>query len=568
MPILDEAKTDVVKTDVLVLGGGIAGCFAAIKAKESGLDVVMVDKGNVGRSGLSHQMSGVLTYFNPGKDDYDEWYREGLEVGEWINDQELFEGMISETTDRIRDLENWGVAFQKEGGEIIRKPSAGRMHTMNALMTNSGFQLMSVLKGEVLRHGVRMIERVMVTDLLTSDGELPTNGRIVGAVGFNIRTGKFYIFKSKATIIATGPTYIAFPTKFMPNLSGDGKAMAFRAGCEMRNVEFCSVSPHPAGLNCAPGMHILVGEGVHFVNSKGERFMQRYDPVRLERSTREAVTIAMITEEREGRGPIYWDARHFDESAYRRIGMAIPIVVESLAAVGLDFRKDKIPYTYHVTDLSSGGIRVNRERETTVPALYAAGAASDHGELGVATDTITPGMAAAIGGYHAGEAVAKDAAEIKEPTINERQVRLLKEEIFAPLKRESGLNHQEVREHCRSIGEQGLLGPIINESGLKAAIDAVQEIRENEIPKLVATDYHELARCIGMGNALLFFELLPRCALLRTERRGGHYRDDYPERDDAKWLKWVIAKKVNGKIKVWAEPIPFEAYPLNPGLAE
>ncbi len=563
MAALEEAKTEVVKTDVLVLGGGIAGCLAAIKARESGLDVVLVDKGNLGRSGISFMMAGVLTYFDPEKDDYDEWYKECVELGQWINDQKCLEGMINETTGRIRDLDSWGVEFQKVGGEFIRKPGVGHIHARNILMTNGGFQMMLVVRGEVLRRGVRVIERVMTTDLLTSDGELPTKGRIVGAVGFNIRTGKFYVFRARATVIATGMTGSVTLRPVAAILSGDGKAMAFRAGCEMRNIDLTFSSPHPAGLNCGPGLNILTGEGTIFVNAKGDRFMQKWDPIRMERAPRTLICRAIATEELEGRAPVYLDATHLDEAAHGRIEKCIPIILRSFASAGLDLRKDKIPYTSDLIDVGPGGIRVNGENATTIVGLYAAGAASDHGEIGV-TNYISLGMVSAIGGYRAGEAAAKCTAKTGEPTINERQVQVLKQQVFAPMNRESESKHQEVRQHCKSIFQKGLLGPIKNERGLKEAIGAARGIREREIPKLAARDFHELARCIGLGNELLFLELFSRCSLLRTESRGWHYREDYPQRDDANWLKWVIAKREDDGIKVWIEPIPFEEYPLKP----
>lgn len=112
------------------------------------------------------------------------------------------------------------------------------------------------------------------------------------------------------------------------------------------------------------------------------------------------------------------------------------------------------------------------------------------------------------------------------------------------------------------IINNGLLGPIRNEKGLKEVIDLVQAIKDEQLPKLAAHDYHELTRCLGVANALLFMELVPRCALMRTESRGSHYRKEYPERDDANWLKWVATKKENDAISVWAEPIPFPEYPL------
>ncbi|MBI4186688.1 MAG: FAD-binding protein [Chloroflexi bacterium] len=567
MAILEEAKTETVNSDVLVLGAGIAGCFAAIKAREFGLDVVLVDKGNVGRSGLSPMMSGVLSHFDPQEDNYDEWLKECVEVSEWIADQKILDGMVNRTTECIRDMQSWGVKFQKQGGKLIRKPMSGDVHARHVLMTRGGLQLMSVVRGEVLRRGMRVIERVMATDLLTSDGEIPTNGKIVGAVGFNVRTGKFYIMRAKATIIATGMTGVVLLRSPADILSGDGKAMAFHAGCEMRNMDLSQYSPHPLGLNCAPGLNILAGEGAILVNAKGDRFMEEWDPILLERASRVVVCKAIATEELRGRSPVYFDAAHLDEAAHVRIEKCIPLVVKSLELAGLSLRKDRIPYTIDLSNTGGGGIRTNREKATTIPSLYACGDASDHGEMGV-TALISPGIASAIDGYRAAEAVAGYITEVKPPSVNERQIQALKERMFAPMKFEAGLNPQEVRQHCRSILARGLLGPFKNSRRLKEAIDVAEEIRENVIPKLAARDYHELASSIGLGNALNFIELYSRCSLLRAESRGSHWREDYPERDDAHWLKWVVAKREDDGIKVWAEPIPYEEYPLKPKLAK
>jgi len=243
--------------------------------------------------------------------------------------------------------------------------------------------------------------------------------------------------------------------------------------------------------------------------------------------------------------------------------MAIPIIIRSFALAGLSLRKDRIPYTSGLSDVGPGGIRVNKSGETTIPGVYAAGAATDHAEDGV-DNIIGHGMESGIGGHRAGEAAAKYAMEIREPTICEHLIKSLKEHLFGPMKRQSGLKHQEVMGHCMRIWESGLLGPVRNKRGLEEAVAAAQKIREEEAPKLVARDYHELARSIGLGNGLLLMELLPRCALLRTESRGSHYREDYLTRNDQDWLKWVIAKKENNGIKVWAEPIPYSQYRLKP----
>ncbi len=553
--ILEEANAEVITTDVLILGGGIAACHAAIRAKEHGLDVVLVDKASIGRSGNSPMMSGVLTYFDPESDDYGEWYRECIDAGEGLVDERNLDGMINESHHRIREMVSWGVRFQQEDEEYIRKPCVGHIHARNVLMTNSGFQMMSVIRGEVIRRGVKIIERVMAIDLLTSDGETPTGGAVVGALGINVRTGKFYVFIAKATVLTTGNTCSVHLGSSAPVLSGDGQGMAFRVGCEMRNYELCMYSPHPAGLNCAPGLNIFTTEGAYFVNAKGDRFMPQWDPQRMDRAPRVVTSRAIITEEYEGRGPVYLDATHLTDDSYRRIEQCAPIVLASVAAIGLNIRKDKIPYTASLGDIGPGGIRINKDGATTIPGLYAGGSVSDHAEQGVA-NVISQGMMSLIEGWRAGEGAAKYAAGLAQPAIRERQMQHLKDRTLAPMKRQSGTQHEMLRKYARNMLRNGLLGPVKNENNLRKAVEEVRDLREKQTSKLAARDYHELARCIGIQNELLFLEMYAVCSLLRTESRGMHWRKDYPQRDDTNWLKWVIAKRDGDDIRVWAETIP------------
>lgn len=546
---------EILNTDVLVIGGGVAGCFAAIEAAKAGLSVTIVEKANVGRSGTSHQMSGVLTYFDPAQDDAGQWYRECLEAGQGLCDRACLQGMVEKTTERISDLEAWGVSFLKEDGKFVRKPGVGHQYARNAILAGGSFQVMSALRGEALRRGIRLVERVMVVDLLTSDGQSPTGGSVTGAVGFGVRNGKTYAFKARAVIIAAGCTRaVDISPATMASLSGDGKGMAFRAGCEMRNVELTLFSPGPTHFMCAPGINILFGEGAVMVNSREERFMQKWDPVRVERAPRSVLSKAMAIEEREGRAPIYLDARRLDDAAHRRIELALPIVINSFHKGGLDLKKDRIEYSLRLTDLGPGGIRADAGGATSVPGLYAAGAATDHGEDGV-SNIIGHGMESCIGGARAGRAAARYAAEARETPLVNSQLNKTVNEMFRPLTREKGRRHEDIRRKIKDLGREGLLGAIRNGGGIAKAI-ADLEIIKNQTPQLAARDYHDLARVLGLDNELLFLEILARCALYRTESRGSHYREDYPGRDDGNWLKWVIARKKDGKIIIWDEPVP------------
>jgi succinate dehydrogenase/fumarate reductase flavoprotein subunit len=507
----------------------------------------------------------VTSYFDQNKDSYDDCYQECVEGGRWLVDQGRLKDMIYETADRVHDLDRWGVTFQRDpGGGYIRSPGVGQKYSRIVYFTKGGFQMMSVVKGEVLRHGVRALERVMITDLLTSDGASPTSGRVTGAVGFNARNGKFYVFQAKAAVIATGPTTLLWRGyAWAPSLSGDGQAMAFRAGAEMRNYDIAFYRFHPAGFNCAPGANVLVGEGLVMVNGKGERFMRRYDPVREERATAAMVCRAMAEEVRQGRGPILWDATHLDDAAHSRIEKSLPIVTRQFALKGLSLRKDRIPYSCILNDLGPGGVRVSdKHGATSVGGLFCGGAATDHGEDGV-SNVINHGMESAIGGHRAGEGAALYAREIDSTSFNDGQVRELKKQIYAPLQREKGMDYRLPKIKCDRVFDSGLLGPIRNEKKLKQALEEVLAIKE-DLPGMVAGDPHELSRCTGIANAVLFPELIARCAVLREESRGSHYREEYPEVDDANWLKWVIARRRDDDVEVWTEQIPFDEYPVKP----
>jgi succinate dehydrogenase/fumarate reductase flavoprotein subunit len=222
-----------------------------------------------------------------------------------------------------------------------------------------------------------------------------------------------------------------------------------------------------------------------------------------------------------------------------------------LAKGGRDFRKDRIEYNVRISDLGPGGIRADRVGRTNIPGLYAAGAASDHGEDGV-SNVITHGMESAIGGYRAGHAAAKFAYNKEESRIDDSQLKGFIQHIYEPMGKAKGMRHQEVRQKIKKMGEDGLVGAVRNANRLKNAIEIIEQIK-GMLPDLIAQDSHDLTRALGLNNEVLFVELLAKCALHRTESRGSHYREDYPGRDDDNWLKWVIAKKVGEDIKIWDE---------------
>lgn len=553
--LVKDKETERLRTEVLVIGGGIAGCLAAIRARELGCDVTLVEKANIGRGGYSHQMSGVLTYFEPSRDDLDGWYAECVRAGQGMVDQERLAGMVEETTARARDMVAWGVLFQRQHEEFIRNPGVGHKLGRNLLLENGGFQMMSAIRGEVLRREVRCIERVHISDLFSSDGCYPTKGRVTGALGFQVRRGRVYVLQAKAVVLATGATDLWY--LHAPSLSGDGRVMAYRLGAAMRNVELAYNTPKPLHFDTAPGANELFGEGAYMVNRQGERFLAAWDAERIERAPRVVVGRAINDEYFHGRGPVYLDARHLSEEAHGRLEKTLPILINSFAKAGLSLRRDLIEYTAVISDLGAGGLRVDPVGATTVEGLYAAGAVSDHGEDGV-TNIITHGMEAAIGGWRAGEAAARDAGASDFTELRTSDEEEFRARLRAPFERPDKLTDRDLLKVFRDV--EDLAGVRRSQAKLEEALEMVEMARGELLPALRPRDYHHLSVVLGYEHTLFFVEMLARTALVRTESRGGHFRSDYPQRDDANWLKWLIVKPGKKGMEINAEPVPAGRY--------
>lgn len=543
------------RTDVLVIGAGIAGCHAAIRARELGAEVLLVEKANIGRGGYSHQMSGVLSYFEPTQDDADAWYDECVRAGQGMVDQDRLAGMVEETTERVRDMVAWGVQLQKRHNDFIRNPGVGHKKGRNVLLANGGFQMMSTIRGEVFRRGVNCLERVHITDLFTSDSAYPTRAHVNGAIGFQVRRGRIYVIQAKAIVMATGATDMWYLKA--PSLSGDGRAMAYRLGCEMRGIELAFGTPKPTDFDTAPGSNELFGEGAYMVNAAGERFMGAWDAERIERAPRAVMVRAINEEYVNGRGPVYLDARHLSEEAHNRLEKTLPIMINSFAKAGKSLRTDRFEYTAIMNDLGPGGMRVDHAGATNVDGLFAAGAVTDHMEDGV-SNILTHGIESAIGGWRAGAAATRYAAGsefVEPPAAVEDEFR---GRFLAPFEYPDKAANTDVWKVFRQLGE--FIGLRRNPVRIAQALRLIDEAKGELLPSLRARDYHHLSVVLGFANSLFFIEMLAKTAQVREESRGAHFREDFPRRDDERWLKWLIVKPGAHDMHITEEPVPVGRY--------
>lgn len=557
-------QTIFLETDVLVIGGGITGAFAAWKARQSGAEVLLVDRSYFGRSGCSALASGVYPVYMPG-DDVDAWVRA---FGGPLVNQPLLRKSLPVMYEHLVTMDRWGVRWVKQGDRIVRMGAPGRSFENGAWMAEGGPQMMMSVRGGVLQSGVRVLNRIAITDLLTADGQLPTQGRVVGAVGFHVRSGASYVIRARATIVCTGPYKFPYPSPggtlgYMPvDLSGDGIAMMLRAGAQLSRLELGGINLNPDGLLCAPGLESLMPSAAKWVDKTGRRFLRDYDPQRMEMTSRALLYFAIAHEKKQGNVPAM-DLSQIAPERLRLLRAVIPIIMSNYEGAGYDVTKEAIPYTYQVAGTSGifgAGARVSERGETTLSGLYAAGTCSDMAYL--------PGghlSFCSVTGQWAGEAAAAYALEARGAPVSSDQVERAVRAIREPLDRADGLSYEEVHGRLGELLVQKV-GLVLHGKRLEAALEALLEIRANDLPRLRARDPHGLAKVWGLFQYTQVLEATLRAYLYRTESRVAFLREDFPVIDNVNWLRIVLVQRQGNTLKLWDEPIPesFHLIPVQP----
>ena len=542
------------ETDVLVVGGGIAGAFAAYRAREAGARVLLVDRSYFGRSGCSALASGVYPSYMPG-DDVDAWMRA---FGGPLVNQPLLARSLPVMHEHVMLMDGWGVKWLKQGRKIVRMGAPGRSFANGVWMAEGGPQMMMAVRSGVVGSGVEVVNRVALTELLTSDGRLPTRGRVVGAAGFHTRTGEVHEFAAHATVVCTGPYKFPYPWPgstlgYMPiDLSGDGIAMMMRAGAELSRLELGGINLNPDHALSAPGLESLMPSGAKWVDRDGRRFLEDYDPKRMEMTSRALLYFAVAHQKERGRVPAM-DLRDVPPERMELIRRVIPIVAANQEAVAGDLTETPVPYTYQVAGTSGifgAGARVNERGETTVPGLYAAGTCTDM--------TWLPGghlPFCSVTGDWTGRAAGREPRPENPVPPQADQLRRVADEVLAPLRQRDGAAFDRVHRRLgRLLMEK--VGLVLHADRIDAALDELAEIRANDAPRLMARDPHELAKAWGLKQYLQVLEATLRAYRRRTESRVAFIREDYPVIDNVDWVRMVVVKREDGDLKLWDEPLP------------
>ncbi|MBW2095945.1 MAG: FAD-dependent oxidoreductase [Deltaproteobacteria bacterium] len=580
-----------VETDVLIIGGGLAGCMAAVKAGETeGISVTLVEKSNTVASGCAasgidhvwayipeiHEKMGYTL------DDMADDHRIGISFGFFRRD--LFDLVAGTMYARVLDLERFGIRFRYEESEI---PGHFRIvqqfHSVPTSFNFNGGPLKPVLCKEVRKRGVKIINRVQMTDLIS------TSGQVSGAVGVGVRDGKIYFFKAKSIVLCSGRSNrlsrnlcgFDFNLRMPAPLSGDGTSMAVRAGLPVVNIEFLSniLGPAPCG-NYNPNYgdpRNTVQPAARIIDGKGNVIVPRtrfFDWERLgrekwtaewrdkwlrERKASRGEKLNLAERLKRGEGPFYLDFSEGSEEeleyitwSIRHEGKGTQFMRYFLEEEGASLRDNPQEYAGYwpreISGTAAKGLWVNRDLETEMANLFAAG-----DEVGGLPWQASAGAFAQ--GWHAGEMAAQRARAQKSfLTAGEETAEARKTLCSEMLGRERGFHWREVE-----IGVQNLMdfycGDIRSGPMLERGLERLEDARK---APLKAENPHELGRCLDVMSIIDNADLVLRASLARKESRPipfGFRRADYPEQDDEKWKVFLgIRKDKNGTYEIERYP--------------
>jgi succinate dehydrogenase flavoprotein subunit len=568
-------KYETHEHDVLIIGAGGAGLRATIEALAQGASVGVVCKSLLGKAHTVMAEGGIAAAM-ANVDPADGWkphFRDTMRGGKFLNNWRMAQLHAQEAPDRIRELEQWGALFDRtEDGRILQRAFGG--HTYKRLVhvgDRTGLELIRTLQDRGVALGVDVYMECTVTKLLM-DG-----GRVAGAFAYWRESGRFVVFKAKAVVLCTGGIGKAYRvTSNSWEYTGDGQALAFEAGAELKDMEF--VQFHPTGMVWPPGVQgILVteavrGEGGILRNKNGERFMEKYDPKRMELSTRDVVARSIYTEVKEGRGSehggAYLDISHKPAEYVKRKLPSMYHQFKDLADVDITQGPMEVGPTCHYV---MGGINVEGETQaSTVPGLYAAGeaAAGLHGANRLGGNSLSDLL---VFGRRAGMAAAQYAKGVAPPAVDSAQVEAAAREMLEPFERTDGESPYEIHRDLQET-MQNLVGIFRNEEDLTKSFIHLEELKDRakkvrvDGSRLFNPGWH-LAR--DLKAMLIVSEAVALSARERKESRGAHARIDYEKTDDEKWgkLNNIIARDGEG-MKLFQRELPRMPDDLKQILAE
>ncbi len=560
--------------DVLIIGAGGAGLRASLEALAQGASVGVVCKSLLGKAHTVMAEGGIAAAM-ANVDAADNWkthFRDTMRGGKFLNNWRMAQIHAQESPDRVRELEQWGALFDRtENGNILQRAFGG--HTFKRLChvgDRTGLEMIRTLQDRGVQQGIDVYMECTVTRLLTD------NGSIAGAFAYWRETGRLIVFKAKSIVIATGGIGKAWRiTSNSWEYTGDGMALAYEAGAELMDMEF--VQFHPTGMVWPPGVQgILVteavrGEGGILRNKAGERFMEKYDPKRMELSTRDVVARSIYTEVKEGRGTehggAYLDISHKPAEYVKKKLPSMYHQFKELADVDITKGPMEVGPTCHYV---MGGIRVDAETaESSVPGLFAAGeaAAGLHGANRLGGNSLSDLL---VFGRRAGLAAARHAQQVSASSIDNSQIEQSEKELLSPFSNTGAESPYAVHRDLQEF-MQNLVGIFRTEEDLKKALVELEKLKARaakagvEGSRLFNPGWH---LSYDLKSMLTVSEAVTHSALARKESRGAHSRIDYPNLDPVWEKKHNVVVRENGSMKRRENPIEEMPAELRQLLAE
>jgi len=551
--------------DAIVVGAGGAGLWAALELAREGVNTAVLTKLYPTRSHTGTAQGGVCAALGNLEEDHWEWHMfDTVKGGDYLVDQDAAEVLAREAIETVIELEHMGLPFNRTpDGKIDQRRFGG--HTSNYgeapvrracfAADRTGHMILQTLYQQCIKHGVKFFDEFQVVDLLFEGGEPGEGGRAAGVVAHRLADGAFHTFRAKAVLLATGGFGRMFRiTSNAHSLTGDGVALCYRHGIPLQDMEFFQF--HPTGI---VGIGILLseaarGEGGTLLNDKGERFMERYAPKLMELAPRDMVSRAMYQEIRAGRGIggkdyLYLDVRHLGRKV---IEEKLPDITDFARIYqGVEPLKEPVP-VQPTAHYATGGIPTNVSSEvvrddkgTVVPGLFAAGecaCVSVHGANRLGTNSLVDLL---VFGRRAGRQMARYAGQVERPLPIADAVEPVRAQLEAIRGREtSGESAAVIRTELQAM-MMDKVGVYRDAKLLTEALAKVKEL-ESRYTSISIADCGsvfntELLEAQELGYLLDIAHVTVASALARTESRGAHSREDYPERDDKKWLKHTLA---------------------------
>jgi len=552
--------------DIIIVGAGLAGLRAAVAASEvnSKLDIAVISKHHPLRSHSVCAQGGTGAVMRD-KDSFDLHAYDTVKGADFLADQDTVEFFVRQAPREIVLTEHWGCPWSRtEDGKINQRAFGGHSFPRACFAADmTGFHEMHAIYGKAVSYGnVKFYDEWFATSLITE------NKTAIGLTAIEMKTGEMQAFRAKSIVMATGGHERIYEfTTFSHSTTGDGMAMAYRAGAPLEDMEF--VQFHPTGL--VPSGVLITegarGEGGYLLNANGERFMKKYAPEKMELAPRDVVSRAEQTEINEGRGLqgphgpyIAIDLRHLGEE---KINERLPLIRDvAIKLGGVDPVKELIPIR-PAAHYSMGGIRANVKTETPIAGLYAAGECSCislHGANRLGTNSTADCL---VFGAVAGEEAAKHATSTSLHEVPQEKL-LAEEKRIAEIFKEGTERVPVIRNEMRRIMNDKAW---IYRRGdqLESALKEIRELRKRFRNIRIEDDGKPFNTgflgALQLEYMLELAEVTVASALPRAESRGAHSRLDYPKRDDQNWLKHTLAYHTTDGPRLEYIPVTITKWP-------